>query len=158
VALQNYLFVGYPRAITALQTLSRCARDEASVEFHLDPTPPRHWAARGRALCRDIYGEHYESLLIVMKRTHPELADWMIREGYGKVLARPYLGPRVRELCVIALLAAQESWPQLRSHLAGALRVGAKRGEAREAVETGLRMAPEADAREARSVVEDALR
>ncbi len=28
-----------------------------------------------------------------MKQLHPDLADWMIWEGYGKVLARPFLSP-----------------------------------------------------------------
>jgi alkylhydroperoxidase/carboxymuconolactone decarboxylase family protein YurZ len=141
VTLQNYLFVGYPRAIHALQTLSHCAQGRDVKRYLLEPTRSRDWLRRGRELCRQIYGEQYEALLVVMRRTHPELADWMIREGYGKVLARPFLGPRVRE----------------RSHAAGALHVGAKRAEAREAVETGLRMAPAADKTEARSVLERAL-
>ena len=94
----------------------------------------------------------------MMRQTHPELADWMVREGYGKVLARPFLGPRVRELCVIPILVVQGSWPQLDSHLRGALRVGADRREIREVLKTGFRMVPEADEARARSVIERALR
>ena len=150
VALQNYLFVGYPRAITALQILTRCAGDPEPIRFWTDPATRREWLPRGRKLCEQIYGRQFGALLAVMRRTHPELADWMIREGYGKVLARPFLGPRVRELCVLSLLTAQESWAQLRSHISGAVRVGAPRQEIREAVETGLRMAPNVDKERAR--------
>jgi 4-carboxymuconolactone decarboxylase len=155
--LQSYLFVGYPRAITALQILTRQTHSRSDRRFWTEKEDRWPWLPRGRNLCRKIYGRHYEPLLKAMHQTHPELADWMIREGYGKVLARPFLGARVRELCVIPILAAQESWPQLDSHLRGALRVGARPLEVTEAIETGLRMAPDADKTRARSAVRRAL-
>lgn len=155
--LQGYLFIGYPRAITALQILSRQAGSRSGMRFWTEAGRSSAWLRRGRDLCKQIYGSHYEPLLRTMKQTHPELADWMVREGYGKVLARPFLGARVRELCVIPLLVAQESWPQLDSHLRGALRVGAGRRQIVEALETGLRMAPGTDKPRARSVARRAL-
>lgn len=155
--LQSYLFVGYPRAIIALQALADCAGETGEEGFLLDRSGRREWAGRGRLLCKRIYGRNYAPLLSAMRRTHPELADWMIHEGYGKVLARPFLSPRVRELCVIPILAVQESWPQLESHLRGALNVGARRVEIREAIETGLKMVPETDKERARLLMKRAL-
>ena len=49
----------------------------------------------------------------------------MLVEGYGKVLGRPGLPLLLRELCIIALLAAQHAPQQLYSHLRGALHIGA---------------------------------
>jgi 4-carboxymuconolactone decarboxylase len=49
----------------------------------------------------------------------------MIVEGYGKVLSRPQLELRIRELCIVAACAAAGQDRQLHSHLHGALHAGA---------------------------------
>jgi 4-carboxymuconolactone decarboxylase len=56
---------------------------------------------------------------------HPALDAWMITEGYGKVLSRPQLDLKRRELCVVAACAAAGQDRQLHSHLHGALNAGA---------------------------------
>lgn len=58
----------------------------------------------------------------------------MLAEGYGKVLGRPGLELRVRELCIVALLVGLDAEPQLYAHLRGALNVGASPAEVDEAV------------------------
>ena len=60
-----------------------------------------------------------------MARFHPDLARWILEDGYGKVLSRPILSLRERELIVVAVLAALDLPLQLESHVRGALRVGA---------------------------------
>ena len=60
---------------------------------------------------------------------HPDLDKWMLQTGYGRVLSRPGLTPRLRELCVIAVLTGQNVTPQLFSHLRGAVNVGASVAE-----------------------------
>ena len=72
---------------------------------------------------------------------HPDLAEWMVVEGYGKVLSRPQLDARERELAVLGILAADAQERQLESHVRGALRVGATPDEARAAVRAGLDVA-----------------
>lgn len=137
--LQNYLFAGYPRCINALATLAELA-----------PIPPRPpvrrdlgaWRARGDRLCRRVYGRTYEKMIETMRRLHPDLADWILWEGYGKVLSRPLLDARTRELCVIPVLAAGGMIPQLRSHLAGARNCGATAAEVREALQIGWKGIP----------------
>ena len=56
---------------------------------------------------------------------HPELAEWILDDGYGRVLSRPGLSIRERELIVVAVLSALRLPKQLESHVRGALRVGA---------------------------------
>jgi alkylhydroperoxidase/carboxymuconolactone decarboxylase family protein YurZ len=48
-----------------------------------------------------------------MEQLHPVLDDMMLEYGYGRVLSRPGLSLRLRELCVVAALAGQDVAPQL---------------------------------------------
>lgn len=81
----------------------------------------REWWRRGSELCATVYGSQYERLRENLTRIHPELADWMLFEGYGKVLGRPILTPRERELWIVPLLMVQDVPEQFFSHLRGAL-------------------------------------
>lgn len=158
ILLQNLLFVGYPRAIQALRALAGAAGPKGEREaFWTEPRRPSLWRRRGRALCGRIYGPRFEVLIPAMRRLHPDLAAWIIEEGYGRVLARPLVPAPVRELCVVALLIAQEAWPQLRAHALGARHVGASVRAVEEAARTGIAMAPRSDARTARRIVRRAI-
>jgi alkylhydroperoxidase/carboxymuconolactone decarboxylase family protein YurZ len=122
--LQTYLFAGFPRAINALTFLDREAPGPAGIprERRQDSTT---WRRRGERLCRKIYGPDFAPMMRNMVRAHPDLADWILVEGYGKTLARPFLTARERELLVVPTLVALGAWRQLPSHLKGALRCGA---------------------------------
>lgn len=128
--LQSYLFAGYAAAINAFIVLNGLTEEsefqterEASLE---------DWKARGTELCRRIYDNQFERLVRNMKGLHPELAEWMIWEGYGKVLSRPFLSPKVRELLIVAMTAALNTERQFYSHVRGALHVGVAPDELRE--------------------------
>jgi 4-carboxymuconolactone decarboxylase len=55
----------------------------------------------------------------------PEVFRWMIIEGYGKVLSRPALDIVSREVSIVAFLMMEDRCKQLRSHIIGALNIGA---------------------------------
>ncbi|MDX1673762.1 MAG: carboxymuconolactone decarboxylase family protein [Longimicrobiales bacterium] len=121
VLLQSYLFMGFPVALNALHLWRRrTGRPAARVRAE----PPAVWIERGEATCRAVYGPHYEALREVMGGIHPELDRWAVVEGYGKVLGRPELDLRTRELCIAAQLAGTDASRQLHSHLRGCLNVG----------------------------------
>ena len=67
---------------------------------------------------------------------HPALDAWMIVDGYGKVLSRPALDLRRRELCIVAACALARQDRQLHSHLHGALHAGASPEEVRAAIDS----------------------
>ena len=87
------------------------------------------WRVRGEETCAVIYGASYEKLRRNIRALHPALDEWMIVDGYGKVLSRPGVDLRVRELCIVAACAVAGQQRQLHSHLHGALNAGAPAGE-----------------------------
>ncbi len=119
--LQSYLFLGYPAALNAFGRWRDITGREAG-----DPPPDEgRWRERGERVCAAVYGGQYESLRENVRRLHPEMEQWMLDEGYGKVLGRPGLPLTTRELCIVALLAVLDAPRQLYSHVRGALNVGA---------------------------------
>jgi 4-carboxymuconolactone decarboxylase len=87
------------------------------------------WVERGEKTCNIVYGESYEMLRANIRDLHPALDSWMITDGYGKVLSRPALDLKTRELCIVAACAASGQQRQLHSHLHGALNAGASQAE-----------------------------
>ncbi len=133
--LQSYLFVGYPRVLNAMRVWREYA---PAVDGEPDTGGLQEWNVRGREVFERVYGGQHAKLLENVAALHPELADWMVTEGYGKVLGRSGLTLQVRELCVVALLATQDAIPQLYSHLRGALNVGVAENDVEETLVLAL--------------------
>ena len=130
VILQSYLFVGFPRALNAMRAWRKASgRAAPRTDADASDRDAADWRARGERTCATVYGPQYERLRVNIRELHPALDDWMIEEGYGRVLGRPALALKVRELCVLAVCAATEQDRQLHSHLHGALHAGASPAE-----------------------------
>ena len=140
--LQAYLFVGYAAAINAFIILNEVAPDDQEF-FQEESGSLDSWKERGEELCRKIYGSQYEKLVHNMKQLHPDLADWMLWEGYGKVLSRPFLSPLVRELLIVAMTAVLQVERQFVSHVRGALNVGATPAQVRAVLDQVKTRLPE---------------
>jgi 4-carboxymuconolactone decarboxylase len=125
--LQSLLMVGWPRTLVAARSW-RLVSGTAPEADDLDYLAHDRWVARGETACRLIYGDHYAKLRENVNALHPALDAWMVAEGYGRTLSRDGLDLPRRELCVIAQTAVLRTPRQLRSHLLGALRVGATSG------------------------------
>jgi 4-carboxymuconolactone decarboxylase len=128
VILQSHLFCGFPRALNAAREWRRVSRTPAPGSGG-ENLADAEWQRRGERTCAVVYGESYERLRENIRALHPALDDWMIIEGYGRVLSRPQLNLRTRELCIVAACAASRQERQLHSHLHGALNAGASEGE-----------------------------
>ena len=126
VILQTYLFCGFPRALNAAREWRRASRRAApAVDEDAEIVKVQEWAERGEHACAMVYGNMYERLRLNIRELHPALDAWMIVDGYGKVMARPGLDLKRRELCVVAVCAVLEQQRQLHAHLHGALNAGA---------------------------------
>jgi 4-carboxymuconolactone decarboxylase len=132
--LQSYLFCGFPRSLNAMRELRRLTNEAAASSA--DAGNVAEWRRRGEETCRRVYGAMYDRLRVNIRALHPELDEWMIVEGYGKVLSRPGLDLARRELCIVAACAASQQDRQLHSHLHGALNVGVAPGVITEALES----------------------
>lgn len=131
VLLQTYLFAGFPRALNAMREWRRVHPAVAAVPLDREPTQ-----AEGETTCATVYGPMYDRLRENIRHLHPLLDDWMIAEGYGKVLSRPGLDLARRELCIVAACAATTQDRQLHSHLHGARNAGASAGVVDAALES----------------------
>jgi 4-carboxymuconolactone decarboxylase len=137
VVLQSYLFAGFPLALNAAREWRRISGvpapefDSGEVFQHAD-----QWRAQGEATCATVYGPFYERLRHNIRHLHPALDAWMIVEGYGKVLSRPGLDLKRRELCIVSACAMARQDRQLHSHLYGALHAGATPAEVASALAT----------------------
>jgi len=126
VILQSYLFAGFPRTLNAARMWRSASgapaplTDERALGRNID-----EWERSGEETCATVYGASYEMLRRNVRELHPALDAWMIADGYGKVLSRPGLDLKRRELCVVAACAAAGQQRQLHSHLHGALNCGA---------------------------------
>ncbi|HEY3113058.1 MAG TPA: carboxymuconolactone decarboxylase family protein [Gemmatimonadaceae bacterium] len=130
IILQSYLFAGFPRALNAVRAWRNVSARRAPVEDdEASAKDLKLWKKRGEKTCAIVYGDAYEKLRQNIRALHPALDEWMIVDGYGKVLARPGVDLRTRELCVVAACAVSAQQRQLHSHFHGALNAGASAGE-----------------------------
>jgi 4-carboxymuconolactone decarboxylase len=131
LVLQSYLFAGFPRALNAAREWRKTLRVEGpgtrDQSFRLRDEGFElvySWRVRGEETCATVYGDMYEKLRSNIRGLHPALDEWMIVEGYGKVLSREGLDLQRRELCIVAACVAAGQERQLHSHLHGARNAG----------------------------------
>ncbi|HMN25600.1 MAG TPA: hypothetical protein PKE38_13935, partial [Ignavibacteriaceae bacterium] len=82
--LQTYLFAGFPSALISLKKLSDIKSNNKNYEGY----DFIKYKSRGEKNCRKIYGNKFDKLISNVKSFSPELSEWLIVEGYGKVLGR----------------------------------------------------------------------
>ena len=118
--LQNYLFTGYPSAMISLKILKEYYPKLENV-LH-DSWDLNKYRERGTKNCKKIYGRKFDKLISNVKSFSPELSDWLLLEGYGKVMGRKGLSLKQRELNNVSVLTALKFEDQLYSHINGAFR------------------------------------
>lgn len=136
IILQSYLFAGFPRALNAARAWRTVSgRGPSTPEGEASAADLEAWRERGEETCRIVYGDSYERLRRNIRELHPALDEWMIVDGYGKVLSRPGVDLKTRELCVVAACAVTGQQRQLHSHFHGAVNAGAAVGEVQAVLE-----------------------
>jgi 4-carboxymuconolactone decarboxylase len=134
--LQSYLFLGYPKALEGIKIFREvCEKDFQASRLNYSFRYWSEWKIRGIVLCEKVYGNNFERLLDRVGEISPELSEWMIVEGYGKVLSRGLLAGVVRELCIVAILLVTSDLNQLHSHMRGARNLGAGKRDIKETID-----------------------
>lgn len=136
--LQTVLFAGYPCALNALAVFSAtlsAQNPEWLQQLRTEPLEPGNsaamrdeWERRGIANAQLVYAKNYDKLMRNAASLSPDLAQWMVIEGYGRVLGRPLLDFPTRECCIVATLLPLAVPTQLFSHLRGCVNVGVPLG------------------------------
>ena len=134
--LQSLLLVGYPLALVGFGVwrevtgpVARGGGGAGGAGEELAHEEWQAWAERGAQVCAAVYGRAYHKLLVNLRSLHPALEDLVLVDAYGKVIGRPGLDMKRRELCTVAAVAVLGTARQLHSHLRGALNTGATREE-----------------------------
>jgi len=125
--IQVYLHAGYPAALEGLFILNQelGGKTEVFTEEAINEGTLENWRSHGEKTCKIVYRGNYDKLVENVRKLSPDFANWMVIEGYGKVLSRPQLPLKLREFISIAVLMAGWYPRQLHSHLKGALNAGA---------------------------------
>ena len=143
VVLQTYLFAGFPRTLNAAREWRRASgRPAPESDEGANYELVEKWREDGEQTCAVVYGDMYERLRRNIRVLHPALDAWMIVDGYGKVLSRPGLDLKRRELCIVAVCAVLEQDRQLHSHLHGAVHSGATPDEVEETLHIAITRLP----------------
>lgn len=129
------LHAGFPAALEGTAALARAWPGTAR---RTREGGVADWLRRGRRRLGLVYGASTAKLVRNVTRLNPDLAAMMVEQGYGRVLSRPGLPARDRELVAVAVLAAGGWERQLVSHLLGARRLGASRAAIRDAWRAGV--------------------
>ncbi|HMQ67855.1 MAG TPA: carboxymuconolactone decarboxylase family protein [Ignavibacteria bacterium] len=131
--LQTYLFCGFPAAIESLRIFNRVF-DNFKFPEHSQKYDFNYLMSEGEINCNLIYKNNYKKLIENMNNFSPDLKEWMILEGYGKVMGRKGLNLPEREIINVTILTARYYKHQLHSHLRGCLNVGISSDEVIEII------------------------
>lgn len=146
VLLEAHLFAGFPRAINGLGIFAGILEGRGwALRAFQDAEPIRSGRdrrRRGKKLFRAIYGKNTTPVLNSLHSLHPLYDRWILEDAYGRVLSRPFLPGVTRELCAVAALTVTGVPKQLKSHIVGAINLGASPGEIKAIVQA---MEPLAD-------------
>jgi len=129
--LQSFLNVGYPLALVAFgvwRSVTGGGPPRDTGESIAHPEWCR-WTERGVEACSEVYGRTYHKLLLNLRALHPAIEPLVVVDAYGKILGRPGLDSKRRELCTLAAIAMLDAPRQLHAHLRGALNTGSTREE-----------------------------
>ena len=132
--LQSFLNVGYPLALVAFGVWRSVAGPLLESEKGEPIAHPEweRWTKRGVAACGEVYGRTYHKLMLNLGSLHPAIEPLVVVDAYGKILGRPGLDAKRRELCTLAAIAMQNAPMQLHAHFRGALNTGSTREEVDE--------------------------
>jgi alkylhydroperoxidase/carboxymuconolactone decarboxylase family protein YurZ len=141
VLLQAVLFCGFPRVVTAFEHFA--AVWPAPAPPAGGALPAAEQAAAGRTLFATVYGANAPAVEAMLRSFHADFHAFVLEAAYGRVLARPHLPAKQRELIAVALLAVQDQPKQFAGHARGATNCGASRTELYEALVTAFGGEPE---------------
>ena len=130
--LQSLLNVGYALTLVAFGVWREVSGPVHAPAESLEHREWKAWTERGADVCARVYGRTYHKLLLNLRSLHPALEALVVVDAYGKMIGRPGLDLKRRELCNVATIAMLNASRQLHAHLRGALNTGSSAPEVDE--------------------------
>lgn len=128
--LQSFLNVGYPLTLAAFGVWREAMPDVAEAGGEaLDHAKHNQWKERGAGAAGEVYGRTYQKLLTNLRALHPAVEHLVVTDAYGKILSRPGIDAKWRELATLSAIAMLDAPKQVHAHLRGALNLGWTRDE-----------------------------
>ena len=127
--LQSFLNVGYPLTLVAFAVWREVSGPAQETGEPIAHPEWGRWTERGVKACAEVYGRTFHKLLVNLRALHPAIEPLVVVDAYGKILSRPGLDTKRRELCTLAAIAMLRADRQLHAHLRGALNTGSTREE-----------------------------
>jgi 4-carboxymuconolactone decarboxylase len=125
--LQGFLNVGYPLTLVAFAVWREVAGPVKDAGEPIAHPEWERWMERGVEACAEVYGRTFHKLMVNLRALHPAIEPLVVVDAYGKILSRPGLDTKRRELCTLAAIAMLNAPRQLHAHLRGALNTGSTR-------------------------------
>jgi hypothetical protein len=107
VVLQAHTLAGFPRTINALIKIHELGLHPEGTKHFDEHHDIESWRTAGTKTLHDVYGPICEKMRSNFKMMHPLLESILVEHIYGRVLSRPLVGLRMRELCTLSIIAGQ---------------------------------------------------
>ncbi|PVU91846.1 hypothetical protein BB559_003955 [Furculomyces boomerangus] len=136
--------IGTPRTLNAINAVFEGLDDHTKEQISLKPLRGEEvknyddMMTRGRSFFDKVYTKHSSKAFEKIYSNYPDLANFVIGEFYGKIMAETRLINEVEtELCFIGALVPMNVPIQLKSHAIGASRLGARESVVEAALKIG---------------------
>ena len=116
VILQAHTLAGFPRTINALIKVHELGLHPEGTKHFDEHHNIDSWRKDGLKTLDSIYGPVSEKMRANFRKMHPLLESILVEHIYGRVLSRPLVGLRMRELCTLSIVAGQNLPLQLVRH------------------------------------------
>jgi alkylhydroperoxidase/carboxymuconolactone decarboxylase family protein YurZ len=132
------LLLGFPTMLEGLTILRAIAAKSSTSKKESASTSVV--MKRGRKTLERIYGTTLNRLLANLQHLHDDVPDVIVRDVYGRIIARRGLTLREREIINVVVLSTQRLNQQLYSHIRGALRLHVTEESLRAVIQTAARI------------------
>ncbi len=107
IVLQAHTLAGFPRTINALIKVHELGLHPEGTKHFDEHHNVDSWRKDGLATLDAVYGPVSDKMRANFRKMHPLLESILVEHIYGRVLSRPLVGRRMRELCTLSIIAGQ---------------------------------------------------
>mmetsp|Transcript_72037 Transcript_72037/g.192501 ORF Transcript_72037/g.192501 Transcript_72037/m.192501 type:complete len:264 (-) Transcript_72037:330-1121(-) len=139
VILQAHNLAGFPRTINAMMKVFELGISTEGIKEYQEVQDIDAWAKDGDKTLKTVYGDVATKMRKNFHHLHPLMESIIVEHIYGRMLSRPVVGLRIREMVTLATVSGQDLPIQTLSHIRGCIRCGVTKEEVDSVIDqTGL--------------------